>query len=167
MISCGKDDPDDKGQDIINEVTYDGTTYGLADGNGVVENYFHDGIHYNKDFTITDGTVTIDQFGYCEFHPDEIIIYAELFSPGTNQFNEGTFTYSENPQDSDYYFDSVDVTIDSNNDGLVNYDDGEIEATGGSITIEGSGKSISIEYNLTIGTKSLQGNFHSDNFIEK
>ncbi len=175
--SCSSDDSDDLGD---NQITFDGKTYTMV--GGVVEDYgagspADDGTsdtHYNYDFTIADVAFqqTTDSDGDIEYRANDLTfgVYVELYSPTTASFAVGTFNFISDAQsdvlasiDGNYFFSSAEAfiptgTVDS--DGDPNFD--EFEATGGTVTVSGSGPTaFTITYDLQFaGGKTLTGTYN-------
>ncbi|MEN7550380.1 hypothetical protein AAG747_20850 [Rapidithrix thailandica] len=84
LSSCSKKDPDP----VKNEITVDNQTYSLLDG--YIIDYGAYDMHYNFDFYIGDSDYDEDKE---DFVDPSMIIYIELFSPGTTEFKAGTYEF--------------------------------------------------------------------------
>lgn len=161
--SCSKDE--DEPKEAQNALTFDGVSYTMVDG--IVEDYGHGFLfdngsspHYNYDFSLFDGEVTLIEGGYTSVGVS-IEVYAELFAPG-EEFSAGTFSYvdeetaTESDVEGKYIFADASVTIVPDTGSDVDY-----EAVGGSITVSGSGTTdYTIEFDLQLeGGTSLTGTY--------
>lgn len=174
ILSCSSDES----VDLTNQITFDGNVYimtsGLVSDYGAyapLDNNTGQESHYNFDFVILDAPLEQLQDGSDTFigpsASTTIVIYIELFSPGTSTFQAGTFNYIDEDNatqadiDGEFFFSYGEIELDT--DGVVNGDlDGpEYELTGGSVVVEGSGNTdYTITYNLTTtGGRSLSGTY--------
>ncbi|UII25341.1 hypothetical protein LVD15_18820 [Fulvivirga maritima] len=159
FFSCGSDDDGDtataNGTIEIGDDSYTATS-------GIMEDYGVEGTHYNIDFTVSDGTLNTTSGRYS----GSFMIYAELYAPG-DSFSTGTFSHNLSPEDDEYYFKSAYISVDANgNEILDEQADDYFFATGGSITVSGSGDNYSLTYNLTMSNSStmtgtVSGKFQS------
>lgn len=166
LCSCSKDEDEPKNE--LNVLTFDGTPYTMVDG--IVEDYGHGFLfdngsspHYNFDFSVFDGEVTLIENGYTSIGVS-LEVYIELFAPGES-FTAGTFSFvnEDTATESDvvgkYIFADASVTVVPDSGSDVDY-----EAVGGSVTVSGSGTTdYTIEFDLQLeGGTSLTGTYSGD-----
>ena len=178
LLSCSKDDGDSASGV---EITFDGKTYTMVAGRS--EDYgssnpaddSNSDTHYNFDLTIADAAFVqiTDTDGDIEFRAGDDItfgVYVELFSPTTASFQVGTFNFIANADalasiEGKFWFSAAEVFIPTggvDSDGDPSFD--EYEATGGTVTVTGSGPTdFVITYNLQFsGGKTLTGTYSGD-----
>ncbi len=164
FMSCGSDDDGDAQPDVSGTVTFDGTSFQIT--KGYVTDFGNDGTHYNFDFEITDGSVTSSPTNFSA--SGSFYGYIELFSPGTNNFSTGTFSYlefSETPEDNEFYFNSASVLLDSDENGILDLTDDGYQVTDGTVIVTGEPNNYTLQYDLTFtGGRALEGTV-SGNFI--
>ena len=162
--SCKDDDSDVDADPITGNFMFDGKGYtarkGFVVDNGGLQT------HYNYDFYLVDkADITLSDL---ESSTGELnttfFLFAELFSPGDDEFRTGTFTFNENADDDDYFFVDVDLVVDSNNDNKLSLADTFYDAEGGTITVAGTPNNYTLTFNLTLDngkklTGSYTGNF--------
>ncbi|WP_225000147.1 hypothetical protein [Cesiribacter sp. SM1] len=123
--------------------------------------------HYNYDFALVDqANVTLDDLEDADEIEAKFLLYAELFSPGSDEFRTGTFTYDAQATDveGDYYFNQLSLVVDSNNDGKLSDSDNEYLPQSGTVTVSGSANNYTLSLDLTMaGGKKLTGSY-SGNF---
>lgn len=177
LSSCSSDD---SGDVVNNVITFDGNTYTMVAG--VVEDYgafnpeddAETDSHYNYDFTIADAAfvMEVDEFNDVEYEAPGATfgVYVELFSSGASDFQTGTFTFIGH-EESDAgagagtsFFSAAEAYIPTggtDSDGDPEFI--EHEATGGSVTVSGSGPTdFTITYNLQFsGGRTLTGTYNA------
>ncbi|WP_114777341.1 hypothetical protein [Botryobacter ruber] len=180
-FSCKEDKEEDPAPDTTNQLEYNGQKYtfksGLVEDYGPLSVFGTTNTHHNYDFTILDGTFTkqADNSYAPTSASSTVMVFAELFSPGTAGFTTGTFTHiapTDNDDDdlndteleSKYknkaYFNYALVFIDSNNNKTLEQTDIILIATGGTIKVSGSAANPTLEYNLTLHDgKTLTGSY--------
>lgn len=151
LTSCSSDDDDSSSSSSLdNEITIDGDSVEVD--NALLEDYGPELFHYNNDFTL-QGTSGDDTF----------LIFVELFSPlfdtEGSGFTTGTFEFNDNPDSDSFYFDQAAVSINNT----------IIAATGGTVTVSGSGTNYDIEISLTLldgttATANYDGEFDFTEF---
>lgn len=155
--SCKKD-----AEGPTNQATLDGTSYTLRKGFTVDFADKYQDTHYNYDFHLTDDanyTYTADEVN------GKIYIYMELFAPGTTEFTPGTFHFNSSISAtseiaSQHHFNYADVSVDINNDGVVEYEEGLMKAIGGKITVSGTKPNFHVAYELEFAdNKKLTGSY--------
>lgn len=129
--------------------------------------------HYNMDFYMLDGTLTLVQDSinddeYIASNNSTILVYVELFSPDTTSFKTGTFTFIDEDSvtvsstSGKYFFTYGEVELD--NDGVVNgdFDGPEFDLVGGSVVVSGTPpSSYTLNYNLQVeGGRTLTGTYN-------
>ncbi len=178
LSSCSKDDSDDL---VTNQISFDGKTYTMV--GGLIEDYgsgspadnSNSDTHYNYDFTIADVAFQqfTDEFDDIEYNATNATfgVYVELFSPTTTSFEVGTFSFITESQsdilasiEGNYFFSAAEAyiptgTVDADGDPVYT----EFEATGGTVTVSGSGPTnFTITYDLQFsGGKTLTGTYNA------
>jgi hypothetical protein len=158
--SCKDDDTGDN-TPAPGQITFDGKTYTVR--KGFVIDFRDDGSHYNQDFLLFDTNISL-----ADLEEDELNatfgFYAELFSPGIDQFRTGTFTFTNadvEELEGDYYFQYADLVVDSNNDSRLSMDEDDVYiAQSGTITVSGTPSNYTMTLDLMMnGSKRLQGSY--------
>jgi hypothetical protein len=144
-------------EEPANLATLDGQSYALKKGLAFDYGAFEDS-HHNFDFFITDDA---DLSVNSEQVNGKILIYLELFSAGEAGFKTGTFTYNSSSNiDEQSFFSYADVSVDTNNDGILDFEEGLMEVIGGSVTVSGSSPDFTISYDLLLpNNKNLLGSY--------
>jgi hypothetical protein len=123
--------------------------------------------HYNYDFALVDQpNVTLGDLEDAEQIDAKFLFYAELFSPGSDKFRTGTFTYDAQGTEveGDFYFNQSNLIVDSNNDGKLSELDTTYDPQAGTVTVSGSANNYTLSLDLTmVGGKKLTGSY-SGNF---
>lgn len=126
---------------------------------------FDDPTHYNYDFAIHDGMYDQNDDSF-EFEGSFFLI-AELLSPGTSEFQVGTFTYilpeAATEVEGAFYFNAASVFVDGNenNSFFETSDDLDKDllyfATGGTIQVVDKGDNkYTLTYNLILSQLDIQ-----------
>lgn len=177
--SCDKDDDDNNnGNPSPNTNTeYNGEKFSIKNGyyvdGGALSLFGNSDTHYFDYFFLTDGTPQFAADGEITSMPDgKIAIFTALISAGGNQFNPGTFTYTDLTADvnlteaqvkakynnkSFFYHPFVRIDTDGDHDWEEEVD---VEVTGGTIKVTDNIPNITMEYNLTLANgKTLKGKY--------
>ena len=149
LLACGKDDTA-----IANEITYADKKYTAT--NGLIVDYGPQAdSHYNYDFYISDGKISIVD-GLLDL--DESVtfyIYADLKSLGTDGFKPGVYTYNLTR-----HFAEKDIFVSP----LIYINSGSsfefFPGTGGTITIGGTHPNYIVTYDIISYDKLLSGSFY-------
>jgi hypothetical protein len=144
-------------EEPANVATLNGQSYALKKGLVLDYGTFEDS-HYNFDFFITDDAeLSIDS----EQVNGKILIYLELFSAGDTGFKAGTFNYNSSSDiDGQFFFRYADVSVDINNDGILDLEEGLMEVIGGRVTVSGTSPDFTINYELSLPhNKTLKGRY--------
>lgn len=155
VISC-KDDDENEVNNAPNELSYDGKTYTPVNGYvydaGAVES------HYNKDFYLTDGEA---DFENQDLSNASFLFSAELYSPGTSEFQTGTFQFNDDGNvDNKHFFDHSDIILDANGNKQLDIEDEFYNVRAGTITVSGSHPSYTIALDVTLDNdKALKGRY--------
>lgn len=166
LISCSNDD---EGTPVGSTITFNGTNYNMV-GGLVLDYGASDPVtfganetHYNYDFTITDADISLVGPGASA----TLLVYIELFSPGTSGFEIGTFNFADENTttvedvDGEYFFFSGEIETDTDGVEGGDLDGPEYEITGGSVTVTGSGpENYIITYNLSTDGGQLTGTYN-------
>lgn len=167
FVACEEEEEKDDEKNII---TYDGLSYTMKDG--VLEDYGSgsphvENTHYNYNVVIADAPLKLITGNDGETHwrfgdGSTFGIDIELYSPGTNSFNTGTFNYldwyddglTQADFDGKYFFADGSVFFISGNTQSVYL------VTSGTIKVSGSSLDYSIEFDLIINNgKAIKGNY--------
>jgi len=163
--SCGGDDD----TSITNTFSFEGNNYSVDEGEiydyGAV-NYVDGGseTHYNYDFFTFEGNLDVQN----ESFNGSFIIYVELLSAGTADFQPGTFSYifpSESSEvDGVNYFEYADMLIDGNGDNDVeDLEDPYYIVFDGTIEVVDNGND---NYTLTYDLDIIEYNEETESFVE-
>ena len=181
VFSCSDDgDGDSVVPSAKNQVTYKNTQYPLENGLADVYGTIDSDNHYNIDFSVSDGLFipfltdlgTGILINLWTISDGTIEVAAELYSPGTDGFKNGTFAYSSLSNDEvndasfigKYFFNEAYVAIDVNGDGDLAEDE-EIAVTGGTIEVSGTSPQYTLVYDLILADgETLQGSFSDEEF---
>lgn len=139
-----------------NAVTYNQKNYPIDNGTIIDWGSFED--YYNYDFFLTDGELDLENE---TAEGASVMVYAELWSPGTENFSNGTYTFIENGgSQGKPFFDNVFVVTDTNNNGELDENDDQITVKAGTFKVSGSGTKYSIEVDATLtNDKTLKGTY--------
>ena len=161
LVSCEDDEPVKIPEPLpVDAVSYNGKNYSIENGTIIDWGAWED--YYNYDVFLTDGVMDFEN----ETADDAtIVIYAELWSPGTEKFQTGTFAYdSAGGPKGKPFFKHVDVVVESNNNGQIDENDERLTVKAGTFKISGSGTNFNVEVDFTLNNnKSLKGTY-SGNF---
>ncbi|MEP1035379.1 hypothetical protein [Ekhidna sp.] len=139
ITSCGKDDGAEIQLGLSGAVTFDGTATTMSDG--LIIDFGADAGEYNYDFYIANGNIAVD--GVELTVSGNTLIYLELYNEGT-AFSPGTFAVAQSG--AKYCFASIRVDDETN------------IATGGTVTVTGSGQNYEAVFNLEFsGERTLTG----------
>jgi len=178
-VSCTDDDKD-KGPspETSKQTEYNGAKYGIKKGfyqeGGPMELIGDEESHFNQNFFLTDGNVTLKDDGTFENAADaKILFMTGLLSPGTTGFQNGVYEYSNIIQDetnlSEAEFEAKYrnrnvmllsfVLLDT--DGDKNFEEEDAQTvTGGTLKVLGTKPNYTLEYDLTFtGGKTLKGKY--------
>jgi hypothetical protein len=178
-VSCEEKDKDkNPSPDNSKQTEYNGSKYTIKKGfyqdGGPMDLVGDDDSHYNQNFFLTDGNVTLKEDGNFENPGDaKILFMAGLLSPGTTGFKTGTYEYSNIFQDetllSESAFDAkyrnrnvmLLSFIIADTDGDKNFEEEDPQnVTGGTIKVSGTKPNYTLEYDLTLeGNKKLKGQY--------
>jgi hypothetical protein len=144
-------------EEPANLATLGGQSYALKRGLALDYGTFEDS-HHNLDFFITDDA---DLSIGSEQVNGKILIYLELFSAGDTGFKTGTFTYNSSSDIADQpFFRYADVSVDINNDGILEFEEGLMEVIGGHVTVSGTSPDFTVSYDLLLpNNKKLLGRY--------
>ncbi|WP_425391249.1 hypothetical protein [Ekhidna sp.] len=161
LSSCSKDDGPSSGENVL---TFDGNAYTMVDGlvsdygSGFPYSSDQSTAHYNLDFTVFDGEITLFEDGFSSVGVT-LEVYVELFAPGES-FSAGTFQYvdddaSASETENKHVFSAGEVIV------VGSSSDNEYEVTGGSVVVSGSGNTnYTLTYNLQVeGGRTLTGTY--------
>lgn len=144
---------------VTDAIMFDGKGYNGE--KGLVFDYGDDGEYYNYDFMVADANITME-----DLEADQIdatfLMYAELFSLGTESFRTGTFTSGAG---ENLYYTNIQLIVDTNNDGMLSSEDQLYDVQNGDFTVAGgTGTNYTLTFDLTVaGGKKLTGTY-SGNF---
>lgn len=158
-VSCKDDD------DVVptpeplptNAVAYKGKNYSFD--NGAIIDWGSWENHYNYDFFLTDGEMDFENQTALGA---TVMLYAELWSPGTENFSTGTFSYEDSENTTGKkFFETVVVVMDTNNNGELDEADDQLTAKAGTIKVSGSGTNYALEMDITLSNdQSLKGTYN-------
>jgi len=177
LLACSSEDSSNEDK-TDNQVNYDGTTYELSAG--LEEVFQPDDNHSSSQINITNGefyTTQVVLFGNLTWiwraREASVWLYVNMYSPGTTEFSEGTFSFAPRETDEDdpalantYFFKKGKFAIDLNNDGQIESDDNEfLEVIGGTMTLTQNGAVYTVTFNWTLengvnATGSFTGDFN-------
>lgn len=158
MVSCTDDDDKVPAPEPMptNAVSYNSKNYDIDNGTIIDWGFWEN--HYNYDVFLTDGIMDFEN----ETAPGAtFVIYAELWSPGTEDFSTGTFTFDDSGNTAGKrFFENLTVVIDSNNSGELDEEDDELTAKAGTFKISGSGTRYSVEMDVMLSNnKAIKGTY--------
>ena len=149
LVSCSKDDP----APIVNEVTFDGEVY-TTSGGLILDSGTQGGTHYNYNFYVTDGEISLNGNTLEISASTNFYVYASLVSVGPDSFTPGNFEYTTSFQLIDKNIFVAPVIYVRGESGF----DSTL-GTGGTITVSGSGPNYTVTYDITFGSKILKGTY--------
>ncbi len=156
-VSCTDDDNTPAPTPLPEDaVAYNGKNYDID--NGAVIDWGTWENHYNYDFFLTDGEMDFENETAIGA---TVMIYAELWSPGTESFSTGTFTF-DNSGDTDgkRFFETTLVVMDTNNNGELDEDDDQLTVKAGTIKVAGSDADFTVEMDVTLSNdKPMKGKY--------
>lgn len=158
--SC-KDDETPTSEPLpANTLSYNGKNYPIDNGAIIDWGSWED--HYNYDFFLTDGMMDLEN----ETAVDAtVMIYAELWSPGTESFATGTFIFDNSGETGDKrFFENAAVVMDSNNNGELDENDDHLTVKAGTFKVSGSGTSYTVEVDVTLSDNKLLKGKYSGTF---
>lgn len=163
-VSCKDSDGGDPVPALTNAVEYNGKTYNLLDG--LIFDYGAFGLgtnnnltHYNYDFAVVNGEIKQVNGVYDE---DNVTagIWVELYSPGTDSFEPGTFTYmdeknmTESAIANKYFFKNASFLAVEEQGYTFLY------VKGGTVKVSGTANNYTLEYDMVLEDgKPLKGSF--------
>lgn len=156
-VSCKDDDETPAPAPVANNtVAYDGADYSID--NGAIIDWGTDGEHYNYDVFLADGEI---DFETNTASGASIIVYAELFSPGDEEFSSGTFNFNASGNVSGkHYFEMAEIMVDSNDNGQLDENDDLLTVTAGKIITTGDASNFTLELDVTLDNgKTLKGKY--------
>lgn len=180
FAACSGEGTGSVGQPSGNALTYNGTSYPLAQG--LADVYADTANHYNIDFALTDGYFTpFTDYGsgfpitIWLTNEARVEFSVELYSPGQDTFRTGTFFYSpvtdEGVDDPSlvgaYFFNAASyVGFDIDGDNEVAESE-EVAVVGGSVTVTGVAPNYQLAFDLQLAngltvTGSYAGEFIVD-----
>lgn len=139
-----------------NTVSYNGINYTIDNGTIIDWGSWED--HYNYDFFLTDGVMDFENETALDA---TVMIYAELWSPGTESYTSGTFNFDNSGETGDKrFFENAAVVMDTNNNGDLDENDDRLTVKAGTFKVSGSGTSYTVEVDVTLSdNKLLKGNY--------
>ncbi|MBV6646220.1 MAG: hypothetical protein KI790_12265 [Cyclobacteriaceae bacterium] len=142
FTSCSDDDETKKL--ASGSFSFDGTTYDV--NSGYIVDFGAGSTHFNYDFYLTDGSVSLGGFGV-EVENETFELYLELYSNGTDGFTTGTFQYVPFGEDRTglNYFDQLDLELPNTADIAIA---SLIES--GTVTVTGSETNYTIDLDLDL-----------------
>lgn len=160
-VSCNDDDQTPTPEPLpVNAVSYNGKNYTIDNGSVIDWGSWED--HYNYDFFLTDGEMDFEN----ETAVDAtVMVYAELWSPGTESFTTGTFNYDNSGVTGDKrFFENAAVVMDTNNNADLDENDDHLTVKAGSFKVSGSGTSYTVEVDVTLSNNKLLKGRYSGTF---
>ena len=169
LVSCSDDEP-------AAAPAFSFAIENYSINNGLVFDYgpvnfvdYGDPTHYNYDFIVHDGSYDTSDDSF----QGSFLLASELLSPGTTDFQAGTFSYmlpDVNAQVAgEFYFNSIALFVDANgNNRIFETEADESEdhvyfATGGTIVVTNNGAdNYTLDYNLTF----VRIDFITETFID-
>jgi hypothetical protein len=155
---------DDEGEATLNQTTLDGKAYTIKKALIIDAGSYPN--HYMYMFYLTDDknwTPTATR------SDGKILISFQLFSPGSERFDNGTFSYTATPDNTTgEFFIHADALVDVNNNNVLDQDDELIRATGGKVTVAGSFPDYRLHYDLSFpNNRRLVGSYSGTHaFVE-
>ena len=176
-VGCSGDNDDTTTLEQNNRLQYNTTAYlvdfGLLRFNGIAANHVSikvgvtDGDYYPIDTPNGSFTITL-----WPIEDGSIEVYTILYSPGTDSFSNGTFTFDDRGRsgskeddlaDQPYFSEAyVAIDADGNND-LVNSE--EIAVTGGTIEMSGDEAEYEFVYDLQLANGGTLRGTYRDTFL--
>ena len=176
LVSCSNDDGDTAPPLTDNSMIFDGVTYTILDaaiddygpqdptGSGADTHYYH-----YMGFSDSEFIVVVEEGDGSTYYGGSddatIVTYVQLYSPGVEAFQTGTFEYI-NPDtaafadvDGNFFFGYGEVELD--NDGVENGDlDGpEFDITGGTITVTPLDMGYDVTFDLETSAGNIRGSY--------
>jgi len=148
----------------FDDFDFDITTTDVVDFGATDFDYLSDGgtpTHYNFDFILYDGELTDEGI------ESPFFVYSILLSPGTSNFQEGTFSVlfpqTEAEAEGLFFTDYVEISYDGNNNNSLYITDEDLEedifflAFDGSVeVIDNGGNNYTLNYDLEVVQIDLQ-----------
>lgn len=151
LVSCSDDDDGGESNGTGN-VTYDGANFNLSQG--FITDYGEEDGLYNYDITLLSDDFNVD------FADEEVvgtgeILYFELWTDQSSGLKNGTYVMSDTEIDLGMTYAEFALNYNFDAD-----DDGFLEATDGEITVNRSGNTYTLDFDLTFENgKSLNGRY--------
>ncbi len=165
IFSCNADEEESANRDedmpgeTSNQLQFNGESYSFIDG--VVSDFgsfnplgVGDPVHYNYDFIIIDDELMlVTENGETFYDADNfsILLDVELFSPGTQNFQTGTFEFLNTEElaiediEGEFFFEFLDLLVETPSGGLL------YTATSGTVeVIENSNLNYTLNYNVQV-----------------
>ncbi|SHK14060.1 Cadherin domain-containing protein [Reichenbachiella agariperforans] len=165
IVTINVSDVDETGILILNGITYEFGDEGILLDEGASDPFDNgNNTHFVYNFSFAEGDLTQDEENEEDFEFTNItLLFAtELYSPGTESFNLGTFEHASGDAtaeelDGKYFFRELAFAIDGNNNGttLTNEDDVEKDiiylATSGTVEVSSTeGNTYKLVFDITI-----------------